>query len=219
MDCLAKGVPDLSASEWGNFVSYPRSRNPYGFIKLTLPAGWSMISNPLNTRDNTLNGLFPDVPPETQFLKWNEPQQTYEDFYFDPADGWLPNATLLPGEGGFLFNPTAGSITVAFIGEVLQGHLTKTIPSGVSIRSSMVPQVGGITSLLGFGPEDGLARGDRLDRYNNGVYDKYAYLSGSWYRTNPPPTTLLEPQPAIGEAFWLNVTGTRNWKRNFSVWP
>jgi hypothetical protein len=195
------------------------NQNAYGFIKLTLPAGWSMVSNPLNTRDNTLNGLFPSVPLETQFLKWNESQQTYEDFYFDPNDGWLPNTSLRPGEGGFLFNPTTASITVTLIGEVLQGHLTKTIPSGVSIRSSMVPQAGGVTSLLGFGPEDGLTQGDRLDRYNNGFYDIYAFLSGSWYRTDPPPTTLLEPQPAVGESFWLNVSGPRNWKRNFSVWP
>jgi hypothetical protein len=178
-----------------------------------------MISNPLNTRDNILNGLFPDVPADTQFLKWNEPQQTYEGFYFDPVEGWLPDTSLLPGEGGFLFNPTDGLIAVTFIGEVLQGHLTKAIPAGVSIRSSMVPQAGGITSLLGFGPEDGLAQGDRIDRYSNGLYDKYAYLNSTWYRTNPPPSILLEPQPAAGESFWFTVGGSRTWKRTFSVWP
>jgi hypothetical protein len=203
----------------GTSVTHPRTANPYGFVRLTLPAGYSMVSNPLNTRRNTLNGLFPDVPVDTFFLKWNESQQTYDDFYFDPVDGWLPDADLLPGEGGFIFNPTASPFTVMLIGEVLQGHLARTIPSGVSIRSSMVPQAGGITSLLGFGTEDGLAQGDRLDRYNNGLYDHYAYLTGSWYRTNPPPTILLEPQPAVGESFWLNVSGSRNWKRTFSVWP
>ncbi len=198
---------------------YPRSRNPYGYIKHNVPPGFSMISNPLNTRDNTLNGLLSDVPADTQFLKWNESQQTYESYYFDTVDGWLPNATLLPGEGGFIFNATATPFTVTFIGEVLQGYLTKAIPAGVSIRGSLVPQAGGITSLLGFGTEDGLAHGDRIDRYNNGLYDIYQYLSGNWYRTTPSPTVLLEPQPAIAESVWFNVGGSRNWKRTFSVWP
>jgi outer membrane protein assembly factor BamB len=200
-------------------AAFPRSRNPYGFIKLTLPPGWSMIANPLNTRLNTLNGLMPDVPEGTQFLKWNEAEQTYESFYFDPADGWLPDTPLLPGEGGFVFNPEAGPITVTFIGEVLQGYLSNSIPAGVSIRSSMVPQSGGITSLLGFGPEDGLAQGDRLDRYHDNTIDNFAYLSGSWYRTNPPPTIALEPTPKVAEAFWFQMGGPRGWKRTFSVWP
>jgi len=213
------GSPTAFFRAFRPFVSYPRSRNPYGYVRLTFPPGFSMISNPLNTQNNTLNGLLSDMPADTQFLKWNEVQQAYEDFYFDPVDGWLPDTSLLPGEGGFLFNPTTEPIAVTFIGEVLQGHLAKTIPTGVSIRSSMVPQAGGVTSLLGFGPEDGLAQGDRIDRYSNGLYDNYAYLTGSWYRTNPPPSILLEPQLAVGEAFWLYMNGPRIWKRDFQVWP
>ena len=91
-----------------------------------------------------------------------------------------------------------------------------------SIWRSMTPQAGGITTLLGYGPEDGLAAGDKLLRYVNlaATYVTYTYQGASgWYRTDPLPSIALEPQPAIAESFWFNSLGPRTWKRNFLVWP
>jgi hypothetical protein len=91
-----------------------------------------------------------------------------------------------------------------------------------AIRSSMVPQAGGITSLLGFGPEDGLAVGDQLQRFVNlsSSYVTYTYQGASgWYRTAPLPSIPLEPQPAVGESFWIIAPGSRTWTRTYSVWP
>ena len=60
--------------------------------------------------------------------------------------GWITDTSLLPGEGGLLQNYSGEEFTVTCIGEVLQGNLTKPIPAGLSIRSSMVPEAGGITT-------------------------------------------------------------------------
>jgi hypothetical protein len=59
-------------------TEYPflRSRNPYGFIKVTVPPGDTLIANPLITQSNTLNALMPNVPEYTALWKWDEPQQT-----------------------------------------------------------------------------------------------------------------------------------------------
>lgn len=180
------------------------------------------IANPINTRANTLSRLMPEVPDMTTFFKWNDTLQQWEDpCTFITGLGWLSDTSLLPGEGGLIQNYSGEPFTVTFIGEVLQGNLIKPVPVGLSIRSSMVPQAGGITTLLGFGPEDGLASGDKLDRYDNlwDSYVIYTYNGSVWYRTTPPPSTLLEPAPAVGESFWFETLGPRTWQRTFSVWP
>jgi hypothetical protein len=181
-----------------------------------------MIANPLNTAGNTLNGLMPDVPDGTMFHKWNSSERTFDVSGFYEGYGWYPDVRLLPGEGGIIQNATEQPFTVSFIGEVLQGHLVKPLPGGWSMVGSLVPQEGGITTVLGFGPEDGLATGDTLYRWDNATasYEVFTYQSGAgWYRTYPPPTVPLEPQPVVGEAFWFNAGGPRNWTRSYSVWP
>jgi len=201
-----------------------QSRNPYGFVKITVPPGSSMIANPLNTRTNTLTGLFPNPPDGTTFYKFNSSSQNWSVYFFDLefSSGWTEDTSLLPGEGGIIYNPTAEPFVVTFIGEVLQGHLSAPLPSAFSIRGPMVPQAGGLTSLFGFGPEDGLASGDKVLRLINlrGDYVTYTYdtVSG-WSRTDPSPTVLLEPRPEVGEAVFFNLLAPRTWTRYFSVWP
>lgn len=205
-----------------NFA-FLQSRNPYGFVKLTVPPGSSMIANPLNTRTNTLAGLFPHPPDGTTFYKWTSQGWSVYSFADNEIDfGWSGDTSLLPGEGGIIANPAAEPFVVTFIGEVLQGHLSAPLPSGFSIRGSMVPQAGGLTSLLGFGPEDGLASGDKVQRLINlrGDYVIYTYDTASgWSRTDPLPTIPLEPRPEVGEAMFFNLLAPRTWARYLSVWP
>ena len=196
-----------------------RSRNPYGFVKVSVPPGTSMIANPLNTATNTLAGIIPNPPDGTMFYKWTT---NWCISVFEVGSGWTLDLPLLPGEGGIIVNPTSEPFTVTFIGEVLQGHLAKSVPSGYSIYGSLVPQAGGLTSLLGFGPEDGLATGDKALRWVN-LRDDYVHstynTTNGWSRTDPTPTKLIEPRPEVAEAFWINALGARIWSRNFQVWP
>jgi hypothetical protein len=123
---------------------------------------------------------------------------------------WLgaTTMTLSPGEGVFMSVPSASTIT--FVGEVMQGTLVNPVPVGLDIYSSMVPQEGGITSVLGFTP----SIGDTINRWNGPgaplPYTQSQFL-GLWLPT--------EPSINVGEAFWLSrssATGI-DWTRDFNV--
>jgi hypothetical protein len=183
------------------------------------PTGKRMIANQLNTTNNTIGSLFTGVPEGSQFFKFNGGFSAYAYGPDDNGfDNWAPdgNATLNPGEGGFFQSPVLTTLT--FVGEVLQGSLTNTIPSAPPgtahkvISSSMVPQSAGITSVLGL-PAD---PGDQLYQFAGG-YTAYAYGPDDNGFNNWAP---VEPAPGVGEAFfYLKVDGgpSTQWVRNFTV--
>jgi hypothetical protein len=184
------------------------SVNVVGYVNVTVPAnGFGLIANPLNATNNTLNGVLASPPPGTLFYKYNA---GYTAYAFDADDlVWTPdgNATLNPGEGGFIRNVTGSPMTITFVGEVLQGNLTNAVPNGYSQRSSKVPQAGGITSVLGYPPNPG----DIVYRYNAG-YTAFTFDADDliW--------TPSEPSINVGEAFFaLRNSGGTNWIRNFTV--
>jgi len=185
------------------------SLNVVGYYNLPVPAGaYVVIANQLNTTNNSLAGLFPSGPPGAIFQKYSGGWSSYT---FDDVDlVWYPdaNATLNPGEGGFFRSPVATTIT--FVGEVMQGSLTNTLPIGVyAIRSSIVPQAGRITTDLGL-PGEG---GDIMQVYKGG-WSSYTFddVDLVWYPT--------EPSLAVGDAFFYRKSPTAtqsNWVRNFTV--
>lgn len=185
------------------------SLNVVGYHNVTIPANTLvMMANQLNTTNNTIASLLPGGPPGATLYKYSG---GYTAYVFDDLDNvWTPdgNATLNPGEGAFFRSPTATTLT--FVGEVMQGSLTNTTPINVQVmRSSMVPQAGGITSVLGL-PGEG---GDTVYKYAGG-YTAYVFddLDLIW--------TPNEPAMAVGEAFFLKKASTSTqslWVRNFTV--
>ena len=182
--------------------------NVVGYLNETIPArGYVMIANHLNTTNNSLAGLLPDVADGTVFIKFNGAYQTYT---FDASiPGWTPDGdvTLNPGEGGFYQSPVDARLT--FVGEVLQGTLTNTLPIGeYVIRSSIVPQAA-TPKVLGIPAEDGdtlhLLRGD----YTTYTYDA---LAAMWLPNDP----IIN----VGESFWYRkspLAKTNLWIRTFFV--
>jgi hypothetical protein len=88
-----------------------------------------------------------------------------------------------------------------FVGEVMRGDLILPIPSGFSIRSSMVPLPGRLDGDLQLPMFDGdvvhLFDRDRQD------YAIHTYRDGKW---TPTPPVI-----AIGESFWIGRTTAGNW--------
>jgi hypothetical protein len=123
---------------------------------------------------------------------------------------WLPNAnaTLNPGEGCFYKSPSATTLT--FVGEVLQGSLTNTLPINLlAMRSSIVPQQGKITTDL-LAPAE---PGDQLYRYAGG-YTAFTFddVDLVWLPS--------EPTINVGEGFFYKKSSTATqsrWVRNFTV--
>jgi len=184
------------------------SLNVVGYYNVPVPANQLvLVANQLNTTNNTIGSLL-QGPPNAQFYKYNG---GYTAYNFDDVDlVWTPNgnATLNPGEGGFYKSPTATTLT--FVGEVLQGSLTNTLPINLlAIRSSMVPQAGKITTDLGLPAE----ANDQAYTYNGG-YTAYNFddVDLVW--------TPTEPNVGVGQAFFYKkaASSTKSqWVRNFTV--
>ena len=183
------------------------SQNVVGYVNIPVASNVKkLIANQLNTTNNTLNGLLPTPLPGTTIYKFNN---GYTSYLFDPDDSvWTPdgNATLNPGEGAFILSPSAATLT--FVGEVRQGSLTNTLPSGVKVlRSSIVPQAGLVSTTLGLTPQPG----DSLFTYAGGFT---TYL----FDPDDAVWTPSEPNIAVGESFFFTRAGAGNpWVRNFTV--
>jgi len=185
------------------------SLNVVGYYNVPLGANQKlMIANQLNTTNNTIGSVLAGVQDSSQFFKYNG---GFAGYNYDGIDNvWTPdgNATMNPGEGGFFVSP--GATTLTFVGEVEQGSLSNTLPINVKVmRSSIVPQAGGVTTVLGLPAEDS----DQLFVFNGG-YTGYNYdgIDAVW--------TPVEPVISVGQAFFYTKAPggvSSSWVRNFTV--
>jgi hypothetical protein len=204
----------LSAAGVATSMAQVFSVNAVGYVTKTIPAnGFALISNPLIAADNSIGALFTPAPAGLQVFKFDSGTGGFVIATFDDLDGaFLPAAaaaqTVVPGEGVFVRNPTASAITVTFVGEVPQGALSNPLPSGLSIRSSQVPQAGTAAELGLVG-----VAGDQIFQWNaaNQGYDTSTFddLDNAWL----PPLGNLE----VGEAFFLSKLAAGSWDRTFDV--
>lgn len=195
------------------------SVNAVGFVNLTIPAGFSIIANPLNTsNNNTTNLLTGQVPDGTQVYTLNGTAYTINGATVVGTEtAWdLDTQILDPGTGFFIRNPTSNSFQITFVGEVPQGSLSNALPAGFSLKSSQVPQSAILngTNGLNFPAADG----DRIYLLRAGQYvitsfvaDPTAPGGGVWDNGDPIPN--------VGEGFFVNKIAAANWTRNFSVSP
>jgi hypothetical protein len=124
-----------------------------------------------------------------------------------------PEVPLPLGGGLFVSVPSGGSpLNITFVGEVPQGTLNNLVPSGLSMKSSMVPQSGLITANLNYQP----TANDTCYQYDGGTGN---FIIGQ-YNVIIPGTLEFwdnEPNIAVGEAFYLLTSTQKTWTRTFTV--
>jgi hypothetical protein len=194
------------------------SVNMVGYINHSVPNGFSMIANQLNASpDNKVTTLLPAPPNNTSVFKFNAASGGYDVLQFIGAwEGDDLNMTLNPGEGAFIFAPSA--FTTTFVGEVA---LSSSVPltQGFQIISSALPQSLPLTGTPPAGLGFPVQPGDEVFQYNaaSGGYTVNSFLAGAWEGDNEgaPPT------PAIGESFFFRRSSSTggSWTRTFSVGP
>lgn len=173
------------------------SVNVVGYVNVTVPAGFSMVANPLNnTEGNTLDNLMPNMGIGSTAFKWNG--STFDSSTFIAS--WTPDLTLEPGEGIFLNVGEETNLT--FVGEVMQGTLSVELPAGLSIASNMVPAEESLDT-TSFPAE----LGDTIFFFRNGTYEASTFIA----------TFTPEAVPRVGEAFWVNKATAGTWTREFTV--
>jgi hypothetical protein len=176
------------------------SLNVVGYVNTPLPVGFSLISNPLNSTNNSLDSIMPNAGFGDQVFTYNSGSGSFaSSTYFG---SWSPNLVINPGEG-FWYGAGAAR-TNTFVGEVMQGSLTNPIPTGFSIKSSQVPQADTLGNL-----NFPAAFGDQAFFYRSGSFVSSTYF-GSW----SPDLTV-----GVGEGFWIGASAPANWVRNFTVAP
>ncbi len=179
------------------------SLNVMGYAAVTLPPGFSMIANPFESPANSVGEMFKGWPDGTKLNKFDTRFCRLVETEIKLGKWTNPSERLSPGEGAIFFNPTSDYKSHSFVGEVMQGSLSVPIPSGFSVRSSLLPQPGSIES-LGFPISDGdvIHLFDR-DRQQ---YSLYPYEQGKW--------SSGTPVISVGESFWVAKTEGANWSQS-----
>ena len=132
------------------------SVNAVGYVNITVPGNatdLALIANPLNGTNNELNTIVPltDLNIGSTIFVWDATAQNYvPSDWFGAAVGWIPNQVVPPGTGFFIKGSDAsGTLSITFVGEVPQGHLSNMLPAGpdLALVSSIVPQAGDLDVL------------------------------------------------------------------------
>src|SRR6266436_7556560 len=126
------------------------SLNIVGYVTYTQAANkFNIMANPLNTTNNDVSKVFTSAAsyPGLTVYKRNA-GGGYDQSTFDPdLLAWTAPLDMSPGTGVWLSTPAGTPFTNTFVGEVLLNS-SNPIPAGYSIRSSVVPQSGGVTTTL-----------------------------------------------------------------------
>jgi hypothetical protein len=194
------------------------SLNVVGYYNVTIAphtgGGMVVIANQLNTTNNNIQLLFPAPTAGSQIFVYADNGGYSSSAFDDLAGAWDRNDIVLdPGKAVFFKDAAAGAgQTLTFVGEVLQGKLTTTLPNGNSMRGSMVPQQGRLTADLGVPGE----AGDQVFLYRDngfGTSDAFDDLAMDW--ANPGGLVVN-----VGEGFFYKkavLSVSTQWIRNFTV--
>jgi hypothetical protein len=195
------------------------SSHVVGYVQVTIDSTtrsngtFAMITNPLDqgAGNYAVSKLIP-APPEGTIL-FVFPGRAYEPANIFELGSWGNTIQQIePGQGAFIKVPGGQSLTITFVGEVRQGAgSNRALMPGYNMIGSLVPQAGGLTSVLGYVP----AEGDLVYKYRvaQQAYDPvYIYELGAWGPSEP----ILE----VGEAVFIKPAGAltqRTWNRDFDV--
>jgi hypothetical protein len=178
-----------------------------GFASLSLPAGYTLIADPLLATTNDLDSVLAGAPDGSFFYAFDNGDSQYVETA--KAGGlWKPQDDLLnPGGGGLLYLPAA--TTLYFFGDIPQGDIFTQIPAGLSILSLPVPADISLTNgSINFPFEEG----ETIYRYDNnaGQFDVATFANGQF---NPASAAF----PGPDEAFFILRTTPAGWSFPFTV--
>ena len=158
------------------------SVNATGYVNKSIPAGFSIMSNPLNNGENRIADVFGPNPGPLTIYRYGDTGFTI-NFYDTELKEWIDGDEIInPGEGFFVLN-SGDAVNITFVGEVPQGDLSNHLPKGFSLRSSQVPQQGKLDVDLGFPTDEGVtvyqfgAAGYSISAYD-GDFEEWDTMDG-----------------------------------------
>jgi len=129
---------------------------------------------------------------------------------FENGEWTDPDEVWQFGEEVILFNPIDRSVEpffATFLGPMVEGTFETTIPQGLSMQTSRIPEKGRLTS--DFGLEAG--PGDRvwLSHYRDGLQEYEFLPDGEW--------SPEEPVLNLGQSFFILTGEPVHWIRSYFV--
>ena len=117
-----------------------------GYVNAMLGQRAQLIANPLSAKANRIDQVLTWAPEGTKLVTFDGRNWLTNEYL---QGAWtFPEITLSPGEGALLLSPTNWLQT--WVGGILQGELKVWIPTGGSLRSSLVLQSGKLSEVLLF---------------------------------------------------------------------
>jgi hypothetical protein len=209
---------------------------PTGFITTQVGGNSrALLANQLDAPANTLDGLFNPMPNTTHpylpngaevYIQTNSGPWTFNTYAWNTngSSGYWTmagtnvsgRATLAPGAGFWLTNPSPNAIWITFAGLVRQGTMNNPIPTtNTWTYSSMVPQAGGVETNLGYSPHTNDTVYIWEPATNGYSVSTYAQVKG----TNTYAWGPSEPSLQVGQAFVFAPGATNTWSRTLSSCP
>jgi hypothetical protein len=211
---LAAGVATSVAQ--GNVYSL----NIVGYANVSVPAGYSLLANPLSAgATNGANEIMTPIDGE-QILTWNGAGYNYVSFdsgfggWIDASFNAAQPPALPPGKGFFFYNPGAAT-TVTFVGQVVPGPGATNalaLPAGYSLIGSPLPAAAAVDAApLSLPKLDGL----QMLQWNGKGYVYSSYDSGFGGWVDSAFVTKAAPTIGIGEGFFFyNPGAASSWNQS-----
>ena len=177
---------------------------PTGYASVAMQSGFHFVTNPFYGVSNKVARFIPLAAEGMELYKFSDGKFSTNTF---TSGAWTnPDETLGPGEGAVIFNPTTKRITATFTGELPQGSLRNTIPAGLSLKSSLVPQSGRISTDLGLN----LSPFDNVYQWRTNRYEVFTFLpDGTWIPS--------EPMVSVAQALFIRANLEVAWVRTFKI--
>jgi len=183
----------------GSLLAQTTSKNIVGYVNKTVPKDqFVLIANPLNNGGNTVAEVI-KISGDITLYHFGATGFTSS---LTLGGDWIEggDVVIAPG-GGFFATASGADVKITFVGEVAVGK-TVTIPAGLSIRSSALPQAG------------------KLDALEYPVGDETVYQFSNGYIASDALGAWLGDAPTVGvaESFFVQNNGTsKSWTRSFTI--
>jgi hypothetical protein len=221
------------------------SLNTVGYVNVTIPSGYSIVTCPLIcSPDNTLNTLLPNtngqyvVPGQAHIFVYaynngvgyaSSVEETVGTGV--NASGWSgggADVTVMPGVAVFVYSTFSSNVTATFVGQVPTAsnyNMTNTLVPGYNLTGSILPFVGDLVSTNSNGTNFTVAfttpgLHDFVYPYVNGTgFISYEYTPGlGGWTTNDvvaDPTTTTVTE---GFFYFNNSSSTTNssWVQSYT---
>ena len=210
----------IAAALMGLTAAGARAGDWAGYVKITVPAGLSIVSVPFVQMDgsaHTLGTALKGLPADTEALVYSAVDgyttYTYIDGTWQDSEGGDAGAVeLARGTAVWIKNVSGSAATIVIRGKVPVSNIAQSVGTGLQLVGYAFPSGADLDT---YGPA-GAQDGDTFYIYDNG-YTILTFVDGQGWSDSEGGAVDYTLQPGVG--YWYSAQGSGTWNqaRNFSL--